>query len=137
MNKTSEFRTGRHCIFNLHCHLIFVTKYRYDVLQGSMYPTLKKLLEKVCEDFEAELIEFDGEEDHVHLLVQYPPNVQLSKRVNSLKGVSSRKLTLHHPEVANRYYQSSLWSPSDFAASCGGAPLEVIKQYIMQQRTPA
>jgi putative transposase len=102
-----------------------------------MYPTLKRLLEKVCEDFEAELIEFDAEEDHVHLLVQYPPKVQLSKLVNSLKGVSSRKLKLHHPEVANRYYKSSLWSPSYFAASCGGAPLEVIKRYIKQQRTPA
>lgn len=101
-----------------------------------MYPTLKKLLEKVCEDFEAKLIEFDGEEDHVHLLVQYPPKVQLSKLVNSLKGVSSRKLKLHHPEIANRYYKSALWGPSYFAASCGGAPLEVIKQYIEQQRTP-
>ena len=136
MNEASEFRTGRHCIFNLHCHLVFVTKYRYDVLQGYMYPTLKKLLEKVCEDFEARLIEFDGEEDHVHLLVQYPPKVQLSKRVNSLKGVSSRKLKLHHPEIANRYYKSALWSPSYFAASCGGAPLEAIKHYIEQQRTP-
>lgn len=101
-----------------------------------MYPALKKLLEKVCEDFEAKLIEFDGEEDHVHLLVQYPPKVQLSKLVNSLKGVSSRKLKLHHPEIANRYYKSALWSPSYFAASCGGEPLGVIKQYIEQQRTP-
>jgi putative transposase len=136
MNKTNEYRAGRHCIFQLHAHLVFVTKYRYKVLQGYMFPTLKSLFEKVCLDFETELVEFDGEEDHVHLLVNYPPKISLSGLVNSLKGVSSRKLKLHHPEVANRYFKSALWSPSYFAASCGGAPLDIIKQYVRQQQTP-
>jgi putative transposase len=101
-----------------------------------MFPTLKLLFEKVCDDFEATLVEFDGEEDHIHLLVNYPPKISLSSLVNSLKGVSSRKLKLHHPEVANRYFKAALWSPSYFAASCKGAPLEIIKQYIQQQKTP-
>lgn len=136
MDKSKKYRTGRHCVFQLHAHLVFVTKYRYKVLQGYMFPTLKQLFEKVCHDFEATLIEFDGEEDHVHLLVNYPPKRSLSGLVNSLKGVSSRKLKLHHPEVANRYFKSALWSPSYFAASCGGAPLEIIKQYVQQQKTP-
>lgn len=136
MTNSSNYRTGRHCIFNLHCHLVFVTKYRYDVLQGYMYPTLKMLFEKVCAEFEVELVEFNGESDHVHLLVHYPPKVALSKLVNSLKGVSSRKLKLHHPEVANRYFKSALWSPSYFAASCGGAPIEIVRQYVEQQKTP-
>ena len=94
------------------------------------------LFEKVCEDFEAELVEFNGEGDHVHLLVNYPPKVALSKLVNSLKGVSSRKLKLSHPEVMERYFKSALWSPSYFAASCGGAPMSIIKQYVQQQQTP-
>ena len=136
MNDSTTYRTGRHCIFNLHCHLVFVTKYRYGVLQGHVYPTLQSLFEKVCSDFEATLVEFNGESDHVHLLVTYPPKVSLAKLVNSLKGVSSRKLKLHHPEVANRYFKSALWSPSYFAASCGGAPLDIIKQYVEQQQTP-
>ena len=131
-----NYRTGRHCVFQLHAHLVFVTKYRYKVLQGYMFPTLKNLFEKVCDDFEATLVEFDGEEDHVHLLVNFPPKISLSSLVNSLKGVSSRKLKLHHPEVSNRYFKSALWSPSYFAASCGGAPLEIIKQYVQQQKTP-
>ncbi len=135
MSKTNEYRSGRHCVFKLHCHLVFVTKYRYDVLEDHMFPVLKKLLEKVCADFEADLVEFNGESDHVHLLINYPPKVALSKLVNSLKGVSSRRLKLHHPEVANRYYKSALWSPSYFAASCGVAPIEIIKQYVQQQRT--
>ncbi|MTI12797.1 IS200/IS605 family transposase [Sansalvadorimonas verongulae] len=136
MSKTNEYRTGRHCVFKLHCHLVFVTKYRFGVLEGYMFPTLKSLFEKVCADFEADLVEFNGESDHVHLLINYPPKVSLSKLVNSLKGVSSRRLKQHHPEVTNRYYKSALWSPSYFAASCGGAPIEIIKQYVQQQKTP-
>ena len=87
-------------------------------------------------DFETELVEFNGEYDHVHLLINYPPKVNLSRLVNSLKGVSSRKLKLYHPEVTDRYYKSALWSPSYFAASCGGASIEIIRQYVEQQRTP-
>ncbi len=101
-----------------------------------MFPTIENIFLSVCADFEVELVEFDGEEDHVHLLVNYPPKVQLSKLVNSLKGVSSRKLKLHHLEVTNRYFKSALWSPSYFAGSCGGAPIETVRQYIEQQITP-
>ena len=136
MTSTSEYRTGRHCVFNMHCHLVFVTKYRFSVLERYMFPTLELLFRKVCEDFGVELVEFNGESDHVHLLVNYPPKVSIAKLVNSLKGVSSRKLKLHHPDVANRYYKSALWSPSYFAASCGGAPLEIIREYVEQQQTP-
>ena len=121
MTKSIQYRSGRHCIFKLHGHLVFVTKYRFDVLQGYMLPTLRSLFENVCNEFEVELVEFNGEADHVHLLVNFPPKVSIAKLVNSLKGVSSRKLKLHHPEVANRYFKSALWSPSYFAASCGVA----------------
>ncbi|MFT6904995.1 MAG: putative transposase [Oleiphilaceae bacterium] len=136
MSNSSEIRKGRRCVFLLHAHLVFITKYRYKVLTGYMMPSLQKLFEGVCDDFEAELIEFDGESDHVHLLINYPPKVQLSKLVNSLKGVSSRKLKILHPEVSKRYFKSALWSPSYFAGSCGGASIETIKKYIEQQNTP-
>ena len=119
MTKSIQYRSGKHCIFKIHCHLVFVTKYRFDVLQGYMLPTLRSLFENVCNEFEVELVEFNGEADHVHLLVNFPPKVSIAKLVNSLKGVSSRKLKLHHPEVANRYFKSALWNPSYFAASCG------------------
>lgn len=89
---------------------------------------------KVCGNFKAELVECDGEDDHVHLLVNYPPTVQLSKLVNSLKGVSSYRLRLMRPEITGRYRKGVLWSPSYFAASCGGAPLDIIRQYVEQQR---
>jgi putative transposase len=132
----SEIRTGRHCVFAIHAHLVFVTKYRKRVFTSESLDILKEVMQKVCDDFGVELAAFEGEDNHVHILVNYPPQIQLSKLVNSLKGVSSRMLRQRIPAIANRYYKDVLWSPSYFAASCGGAPLSVIKQYVEQQNRP-
>jgi Transposase and inactivated derivatives len=94
------------------------------------------VFDTVCNDFEAEMIEFDGEKDHVHLMINYPPKVQISKLVNSLKGVSSRLLRKEFPVLAKSYYKGVLWSPSYFAASCGGAPISIIREYTQSQETP-
>jgi putative transposase len=134
MADTNDFRTGRHCVFALHVHLVFVTKYRRKVLTEAAHVTLRDVFARICQEFEARLVEANGEDDHVHLLVEYPPKVALSKLVNSLKGVSSRRLRQQHPEIAQRYYQGVLWSSSYFAASCGGAPLSIIRQYVEDQR---
>ena len=77
----------------------------------------------------------DGEDNHVHLLVHYPPKHSVSTLVNSLKGVSSRMLRQERPDLAQRYWRGVLWSPS-FAASCGGRPIAILKPYIEQQKTP-
>jgi len=132
-----EYRTGRHVVFDLHVHLVFVTKYRRKVLDANALICLEKIFKEVCEDFDADLVECNGEDDHVQLLVVYPPKVQLSKLVNSLKGVSSRLLRKERLDLVARYYKGALWSPSYFAGSCGGAPLEVVKQYIQQQKGAA
>ena len=102
-----------------------------------MLDDLQGLFKKICKDAEAELIEFNGEGDHVHLLVNYPPKLALSKLVNSLKGASSRVIRKkEYPEVKNLLWGDQLWSPSYFAGSCGGAPIEVLKKYIEQQSAP-
>jgi len=112
------------------------TKYRRHVFAEQHITALRAICARVCDDFETQLVEFDGEDDHVHLLVNYPPKVALSTLVNSLKGVSSQ-LRKAHPDIRQRYWRGVLWSPSYFASSCGGAPLSVIKQYIENERTPA
>lgn len=94
---------------------------------------MKRVFEKVCMDFGSLLVEMDGAQDHVHLLVNYPPKVALSRLVNSLKGVSSRRLQQQYPVLKQCYWKGALWSPSYFAGSCGGAPLDTVKQYISQQ----
>ncbi|WP_293737922.1 IS200/IS605 family transposase [uncultured Parasutterella sp.] len=137
MNKSNDIRHGRHCVFNLHIHLVFVTKYRRSVFTKAVLEDLKEIFASVCQDFEAELVEFDGEKDHVHLLINYPPKVSVSRLVNSLKGVSSRLIRKkRYPCMQDKLWAGALWSPSYFAASCGGAPISIIKQYIEQQDTP-
>ncbi|EFO33902.1 transposase family protein [Roseibium sp. TrichSKD4] len=132
-----DYRTGRHVVYLLHVHLVFVTKYRRNVLSEPAIQDLKHIFAKVCTEFEAKLVECDGEDDHVHLLVHYPPKIALSKLVNRLKGVSSRTLREYRPEITGRYHKGVLWSPAYFAASCGGAPLSVIAKYVKSQREAA
>ncbi len=136
MDKDSEIRHGRHCVFKMHVHLVFVTKYRRKVFDGDAIDRMRRMFAKVCTDMEASLVEMDGEDNHVHLLVEYPPKLAVSVLVNSLKGVSSRLLRKERPDLQERYWKNVLWSPSYFAASCGGAPISIIKQYIEQQQTP-
>ena len=88
----TSIRTGRHCVFELHVHLVFVAKYRKKIFTQEHIDALRVIAAKVCEDFGAELRELNGEKDHIHLLVNYPPKVAVSSLVNSLKGVTSRLL---------------------------------------------
>jgi putative transposase len=118
--------------------LVFVTKYRRGVFTDKILSRCEEIMASVCADFEAELTEFNGETDHVHLLVHYPPKTSVSKLVNSLKGVSARRLRQEYTGTMNRaIMHGHLWSPSYFAASCGGAPLSIIRQYIEQQQRPS
>jgi putative transposase len=121
----------------MHVHLVFVTKYRRGVFTKEILIDLREIFSGICTDFESQLIEFDGEDDHVHLLVNYPPKVAVSNLVNSLKGVSSRMIRKkNYPTISQKLWGGALWSPSYFAGSCGGAPISIIRQYIEQQKTP-
>lgn len=132
----NEIRKGRHCVSALHAHLVFVTKYRRGVFTSEMLTRLEEIFSEVCQDFEVNLREMNGEINHVHLLVEYPPKVQLSKLINSLKGVSSRHMRKEFPVIHRYLWKGALWSPSYFAGSCGGANLSIIKTYIEQQNRP-
>lgn len=121
----------------MHVHLVFVTKYRKNVFTKEILDHLKNIFVSICTDFESKLVEFNGESDHIHLLIQYPPKYSVSKLVNSLKGVSSRLLRKKaYPSIQKALWGEQLWSPSYFASSCGGAPIEIIRKYIEEQLTP-
>ena len=136
MSHDNDIRQGRHCVFKMHVHLVFLAKYRRKVFDGDAIERLREIFTRVCLDFESQRVEMDGEHDHVHLLVEYPPKVAVSSLVNSLKGVSSRLLRKDRPDIQSRYWKGVLWSPSYFASSCGGAPIAIVRQYIEQQQTP-
>jgi putative transposase len=133
----NDIRTGRHCVFLLHVHLVFVTKYRRHVFQARHLDRLAEIFASVCSDFRTNLVEFNGDSEHVHLLVEYAPTLCVTRLVNSLKGVSSRLLRQEFPELRQHYWRAQrLWSRSYFAGSVGGAPLEVLKRYIEDQQRP-
>ena len=91
-----------------------------------------------CAHFGAELREFNGEAEPVHLLVNFPPTVAISRLLNSLKGVSSRRLRQEFPDLCRHCWRAQrLWSGSYFAGSVGGAPISVLHQYLEQQNRPA
>ena len=128
-----DLRIKRHVVYSLHLHLVFVTKHKGNVFTEKMYERLNYHFERVCNDFGCNLIEIKGHNDHVHLLVEPLPHTTPSRLVNSLKGVSSRFLRQEFPELEKYYLKGGLWSPSYFIASCGGAPLDVVKKYIEKQ----
>jgi transposase family protein len=135
---SNDLRRGRHVVYNLHVHLVFVAKYRGQVFTQQILDDMQAIFENVCSKFEAKLVEFNGESDHVHLLIIYPPKVAISSLVNSLKGVSSRLLRKkEYPTIKKQFlWDNTLWSPSYFAGSCGGDSMGIIRQYIEQQNTP-
>ena len=133
MSDNEDLRQGRHAVSALCVHLVFVTKVRRGVLHEAHHAALREVFGAVCEDFGARLVETGGEDDHVHLVVAYPPPVSVSGLVNSLKGVSSRLLRKRYG-AALKTHRRHLWSPSYFAASAGGAPLALVKQYVEAQR---
>ena len=130
----SEIYKNRHSAYNLHVHLVFITKKKKKVLADNHRQYFKEVVAEICKDFGAELKECNGEGDHVHMLIQYPPTVQLSKMVNNLKSVTSRRMRANFIDLRAAYNKYVLWSRSYFAGSCGGAPLAIIKQYIQNQQ---
>jgi putative transposase len=137
MTDLGSIRTARHCVFIRHAHLVFVTKCRHRVFTDRHLTRLEDITQAVRADFDTEPVDFNGEDNHLHLLVNFPPTVAPWKLVNSLKGVSSRRLRQQFPDLVHHYYRANrLWSGSYFASSLGGAPLTVLPQYIEQQNQP-
>lgn len=134
----NDIRRGRHSVYDLHAHLVFVTKYRRRVFTSTHLERLREVFSSVCVDAGAALEEFNGEDNHVHLLVSFPPDVPLSRLVNSLKGVGSRRLRSEFPELEKVCWNGKkLWTPGYYAGTTGGAGIDTVRRYIEQQDTPA
>ena len=128
------YRRERHSVTDLKIHLVCITKYRQPVLTDQGLLVIEDAFKAVAKKMNFRVLEFNGEPDHIHALIEYPPKLSVSQVVNSLKWVSSRrygKAGLPKPKG-----KTALWSPSYFAISVGGAPIEVLKRYIQQQSRP-
>lgn len=133
--ESQDLKLLYHCVYNLQYHLVLVTKYRRKVINRPVLEKLKEHFKYLLNDrWESELLEFNGEPDHVHLLISLNPKVDPSKLVNNLKTVTSRIVRRDFPEQVGRFYKKPVfWSRSYCIITCGGAPLSVLKQYIESQ----
>ncbi len=126
----------RHSVTKLIVHLVFTTKYRRKLFDGYMIQQLRESFESACEKLECQLLEMDGEKDHVHLLIAYPPKLAISVMVNNLKSTSSRRLRMLNTHLTAQSKSGLMWSRSYFACSAGGATIETLKDYVNSQNTP-
>lgn len=132
-----EWRTGRSCVFKNFIHLVFVTKYRRKTFTREMLKRMEVLLKETCKQMDVEFIEFNGKEDHIHLMVCCPPKLAISNLVSKLKGKTSYFLRKEFWDLLkDKLWGKHLWSPSYCVVSSGGAPLDIIREYIKNQSKP-
>ncbi|WP_430626022.1 IS200/IS605 family transposase [Turicimonas muris] len=127
-----------HCVFNLKIHLVFIVAYRRRVILESILTQMEEIFKEVCQDYNAELREFSGESDHVHLLVEISPSVRISDLVRTLKSVCSRKIRQEFSQQIRHYlWEHRFWTRSYCVISVGdGASTQVIEKYIQKQKRP-
>lgn len=133
----TEYQRARHNVTALHVRMVFVTKYRRRVFTDPILTRCETIMRSVCDELGATLDEFNGETDHVHLLITYPPTLAISTLAMRLKGRAAHTIRAENRLHVNTHHMNGhLWSPAYFAASAGGAPLATIKQYIENQARP-
>lgn len=126
-----------HCVYNLSYHLVLVSKYRKKCFTGEMLSRLEDIVRKNCTDWDIELMAFNGEADHIHLLIDMHPNIMPSKFINNLKTVSSRLIRKEFSEHLSQYYwKPVLWTRAYCLLTTGGATIDTIRRYIENQKRP-
>jgi len=125
--------TNNHSVFLLYYHLILVVKYRRNVFNDDMSDYARDIFAKIAPDYNITLLEWDHDGDHVHVMFKAQPNSELSKFINAYKSASSRLIKKDFPAVKKRLWEQNFWSQSFCLLTAGGAPIEVIKEYIESQ----
>ncbi|MFN4189218.1 MAG: IS200/IS605 family transposase [Acinetobacter johnsonii] len=126
-----------YCVYKLTYHLVLVTKYRRKCFTNGMLNRLEEIVRKNCQDWEIDLLEFNGEADHIHLLLEMHPNIMPSKFINNLKTVSSRLIRKEFDaELKQYYWKPVLWTRAYCLLTTGGATIDVIREYIKNQERP-
>jgi putative transposase len=134
----NDFISSARSVSDMKAHLVLTTKYRKKVLTGDMISRLRDVITDLCAKWDCKVIEFNGEDNHIHLLFQYYPQMELPKFIGNIKSVTSRRLRQEFPEQINKiYWKKVLWNESYFIASCGGVTISVLKKYIENQNTPS
>lgn len=122
-----------HSVFLLNYHLVLVTKYRRQVFDDEISARAKEIFEYIGANYHITLVEWNHDKDHVHILFRAHPNTQLSRFLNAYKSASSRLLKKEFPRIREKLWKETFWSQSFCLLTTGGAPVEVLRQYIESQ----
>lgn len=125
--------SNNHSVFLLHYHLVMCIKYRRKVIDNSISNRLKEIFVDIAPNYGVELLEWNHDIDHVHLLFKAKPNTEISKLLNAYKSASSRRIKNEFPSIRKYLWKEYFWSKSYCLVTTGGAQLEVVKQYIENQ----
>ena len=125
-----EYRYGSHIVYNIEYHFVWVTKYRYQVLTGSISLRVRELVRQTCEAFEIRILSGVVSKDHVHIVVSAPPNMAPSEIMRRIKGRSARKLFEEFPELKRRYWGKHFWGRGYFCVTIGQMTEEMVKNYL-------
>ena len=129
-----QCKTNRHSVYCMTYHAVFVIKYRREVITSEMMEHIRKLTERLMKGYGGELLELNGESDHIHILFTVPPQKAPSVIVCSLKTQISKEMRLYFYEsFKDKLWKDTFWSESYFIATTGGATIEVLENYIQQQ----
>ena len=129
-----QINSNRHSVYSLKYHLVVITKYRHKCINLEILDELEKIFTRLLNDKDCKVLEFGGEKDHIHVLFETPPHIQLSKLVNILKTVSSRLIKKEYEKQLKEYYwESAFWSRSYCIISTGGDTIKTIEEYIQSQ----
>lgn len=124
---------NNHSVFSLHYHLVMCIKYRRKIIDDSISDRLKDIFVDIAPNYGVELLEWNHDIDHVHLLFKAKPNTEISKLINAYKSASSRRIKNEFPSIRKFLWKEYFWSKSYCLVTTGGAPLDVVKQYIENQ----
>ena len=133
----TEHRYGSHTVSRLTAHLVWITKYRYDVLKGDIQIRCRELIIQICDAEDVRILKGVVSKDHVHMLIEYPPKTSLSDLVKRLKGRTSRILQQEFPQLQKRYWGRHFWAIGYGAWSTGNITGEVVKKYLEHHRHPS
>ena len=129
-----DYRTGRRAVYNLKAHIVLTPIYMKEVFNNTVKTSCEESFKHICDKFKVELVDFNTDDDHAHLIVNCPPSINLSSFIGQLKGYSSRVLRRDfYDEIEEMLWGDHFWSPSYLIVSTGDTHLEIIREYVRKQ----
>ena len=133
---SKEKRIGGHTVSWLTAHIVWVTKYRYKVLQGDIQKRCRELVKQICDAEDVRILKGVVSKDHVHIHVEYRPSLSMSNLVKRLKGRTSRRLQEEYPELSKRYWGRHFWAIGYGVWSTGNITDKMVEEYLEHHRKP-